>query len=405
MMYRNFLPQAAAIGLCSFVAAQIDTFSPQSQGDIFYSVTAPESTASSGSGPIFFQIRAPVTLEWVALGQGTQMAGSDMFVLYSASSRNVTISPRSGIGHSPPKYNSQAQVSLLEGSGIRDGVMTANVRCDTCRFSPSSSWIFAYRAGEPLNSDDVEADISFHNEFGGTGVQLSNAVSTSENPFLDFDPTSPSNQPSEIGGGPGNSADMLIAHGAIMSVAFVLLFPFFGLVVTLPGRGIIVKVHAPLQALTLFLVIAGMGLGIKLGTDNDVMDNVHPILGFIVIGPLILFQPAMGLLQHLHFRRTGGKCIFAHLHRWLGRLLIVAGVVTGGLGFRLAGIGNPNTPRSAVIAYSVIAGFICLVYVAVQVFSAVKSGGHEDEGLHGHDKSESPIETAENGLSSGQGPR
>ncbi|KAL4867842.1 hypothetical protein BDV12DRAFT_170677 [Aspergillus spectabilis] len=325
------------------------------------------------------------------------MAGADIFVLYSASSENVTISPRSGTGHILPQYNSEAQVSLLEGSGIQDGMMTANVRCDTCRYSPSSSWIFAYKGGAPLNSGDVEANITFHDDFGGTGVELSNAVSTSDNPFLDYDPSSLSNQPSEVGGEAGLGADMLIAHGVIMSIAFVLLFPSFGLLAALPIRDIIVKAHAPLQILTLFLVIAGMGLGIKLGTESEVMDDVHPILGLIVIGLLILFQPAMGLLQHLHFRRTGEKGIFAYLHRWLGRLVIIGGVVTGGLGFRLAGIGGPNTPRSAVIAYSVIAGVIGLIYVAVQVFSVVKVGGNGNRGLNGRKKSESSTEATSNG--------
>ncbi|KAL4915446.1 hypothetical protein BDW62DRAFT_124181 [Aspergillus aurantiobrunneus] len=396
MKYPGLAIKAAVLGLCSLAAAQIDTFSPEGQNDIFYSITTPEQTASSGSGPIFFQIRAPTTLEWVALGQGTQMAGADIFILYSAPSENVTISPRSGTGHVPPQYNSDAQLFLLEGSGIQDGVMTANVRCGTCSYSPSSSWIFAYRAGASLDSDSLEADISIHDDFGGTNVALSDTVSTSDNPFLDYDPSSSSNQPSEVGGDAGNGADILVAHGVIMSITFVLLFPSFGLLTALPVRGIIVKAHAPLQILALFLAIAGMGLGIKLTRDNNVMDNAHPVLGLIVIGLLILFQPAMGLLQHMHFRRTGGKSIFALFHRWLGRLAIIIGVVTGGLGFRLAGIGsNPNTPRSAVIAYSVIAGVMALVYAAVQMFRAVRDAGG-NRGLDGRNKSGSTTEAGSN---------
>ncbi|KAL4961892.1 cytochrome and DOMON domain-containing protein [Aspergillus stella-maris] len=396
MKLPNFAASAALLGLSSLVAAQIDTFSPEGQNEIFYSVTAPDSTVSSGSGHLLFQIRAPTTFEWVALGQGTQMAGADMFVLYSASSNNVTISPRSGTGHVPPKYNSEAQLSLLEGSGIEDGVMTANVRCDTCSYSANSQWIFAYKSGAALNSESPEADISIHDDIGGTTVVLPNAVSKSDNPFLDYDPSSPSNQGSEIGGA-GSGASLLIAHGVIMSIAFVILFPSFGLLIALPMRGVVVKLHAPLQVLTLFLVIAGMGLGIQMGRDNDIMDDIHPILGLIVIGLLILFQPAMGLLQHLHFRRTGGKSIFAVLHRWHGRLAIILGVVTGGLGFRLAGIGeNPNAPRSAVIAYSVIAGVMGLLYVAVQVLRGVRENAGGSRGLNGREKSANSTEAGSN---------
>ncbi|KAL2840167.1 hypothetical protein BJY01DRAFT_257471 [Aspergillus pseudoustus] len=359
---------AAVLGLCSRATAQIDTFSPESQRDIYYSITVPERTASLGSGPVLFQIRASTTFQWVALGQGTRMAGADIFVLYAASSQNVTISPRSGTGHVPPQYNSQAQASLLEGSGIENGVMTANVRCDSCSYSPSSSWIFAYRSGQPLDSQSPEAEISFHDDFGGTSVDLSRAVSTATNPFLNYDPSSPANQPSEVGGDSGDNATVLIAHGFVMAITFVLLFPSFGLLTALPVRGIIVKAHAPLQILALLVGIAGAGLGIKLGLDNDLMDEAHTVLGLLVVGLLVLFQPAMGLLQHLHFRRTGGKSIWSSWHRWLGRVMIIVGILNGGLGFRLAGIGNPNTPRSAVIAYSVIAGVMGLVYVAVSIF-------------------------------------
>lgn len=358
--------------------AQIDTFSPESNSEILYSVTAPESTVSSGSGPIFFQIRAPNTLEWVGLGQGTHMAGADIFVLYSAPSENVTISPRSGTGHVEPRHNPEAQLSLLEGSGIQDGLMTANVRCDSCSYSASSSWIFAYKQGAALESSSLEAEIGIHDDFGGTSVALSSAISTSDNPFLDYEPNSPSNRPSEVGRGAGNSANMLIAHGFIMSLAFVIFFPSFGLLIALPIRSIVVKAHAPLQIFALCLTIAGMGLGIKMGRDNNVMDDSHPILGLFVVGLLILFQPAMGLLQHLHFRRTGGKSVFSHVHKWLGRLAIILGVVTGGLGFRLAGINkNPNTPKSAVIAYSVIAGVMGLVYATVQALRTARDSRRE----------------------------
>ncbi|KAL2819866.1 hypothetical protein BDW59DRAFT_181579 [Aspergillus cavernicola] len=396
MKFLDLSIRAAMLGLCSRAAAQINTFSPQSQNEIFYSITVPEQTASSDSGPVLFQIRAPTSLEWVALGQGTQMAGADIFVLYSSTLQNVTISPRSGTGHVQPEYNPQAQVSLLEGSGIQDGVMMANVRCDSCSYSPSSSWIFAFKEGEPLNSDNTEAAISFHDNFGRTSVDLSNAVSTSANPFLNYDATSPSNQLSEVGGGAGNGADMLIAHGFIMSIAFVLLFPSFGLLTVIPVRGIIVKAHAPLQILALLLAIAGMGLGIKLARDNDIMDDTHPVLGLVVIGLLILFQPVMGLLQHLHFRRTKGKGIFAYLHRWLGRVMIIVGIVNGGLGFRLAGIGSPNTPRSAMIAYSVIAGVMGLIYIAVQVFRSMKENGEGNRDPDGRKRLQSSTEAGSN---------
>ncbi|KAF9889502.1 hypothetical protein FE257_007212 [Aspergillus nanangensis] len=386
MKPQNLFLRAAALGLASSAVAEISTFSPPTRNDVFYSVAVPDSTASSGSGPLLFQIKAPDTVQWVGLAQGTHMAGANMFVLYASSStQNVTLSPRSGKGHVQPKFNPDAQVTLLDGSGIRDGVMTANVRCDNCLTwqggsmdprSSSSSWLFAYKDGQPLSSNSVAEDITFHDNFGGMEVDLSQAKSTATNPFLNYDPSKSATSAGGQGaddGGMANAMTMVKAHGFLMSFAFVLMFPIFALLVPLPVPISVAKVHAPLQALTLAVAISGMGLGIKIAIFADKWKNAHPIIGIIVMSMLILFQPAMGLLQHMHFRRTGGKSLFAYGHRWLGRGAILLGIINGGLGFGLVGVGTPVSPRGAMIAYSVIAGVMGLVYVSVHLFVAVQA--------------------------------
>ena len=111
-------------------SAQTVQYCPTQYKDVCYSVNVPDQTAASGSGDVFFQIQGPSTKQWIGLGQGSQMAGSNIFVAYaSASGRNVTLSPRVGRGYVQPRFDSTAQVSLLEGSGIADGRMTVNVRC------------------------------------------------------------------------------------------------------------------------------------------------------------------------------------------------------------------------------------------------------------------------------------
>jgi len=98
--------------------------------DVCYKLNIPENTASSGNGDIFFQISAPSSYNWVALGQGQRMAGANIFVVYtSAGGNNVTLSPRLATGYTPPSFNGDAEVTLLEGSGVSDGKMVANVRC------------------------------------------------------------------------------------------------------------------------------------------------------------------------------------------------------------------------------------------------------------------------------------
>jgi hypothetical protein len=109
-------------------------FLSKSQGDITYSVSVPSDTASTKSGDIYMQISGPSSYSWIGLGQGTGMTGANIFVIYASSSgTNVTLSPRTGSGHVQPTYNSDTQVTLLEGSGISNGVMTANIKCKSKR--------------------------------------------------------------------------------------------------------------------------------------------------------------------------------------------------------------------------------------------------------------------------------
>jgi hypothetical protein len=90
----------------------------------------------------------------------------------------------------------------------------------------------------------------------------------------------------------------------------------------------------------------------------------------VVVPSLILFQPAMGLLQHRYFSKSGKKGLFGYLHQWFGRCMIILGVVNGGLGFRITGIGLSIAPTGAVIAYSVVAGVFGIVYCLSVFFFA-----------------------------------
>ncbi|GAB7353118.1 hypothetical protein MBLNU459_g3657t1 [Dothideomycetes sp. NU459] len=199
---KTFPAAAAALaGLGSTVYAQTAQTCPKT--NVCYSLNIPDSTASSGTGDIYFQISAPTSYAWVALGQGTQMSGANIFVLYQdASGTNVTISPRLGTGHSQPQYNSAAQVTLLAGSGVSNGIMTANVRCSSCHswsggsmdFSSSSgNFIYAVKSGSALDSDSTSASISQHDSAAAFSFDFSQAKGgSSSDPFLTSDATTSS---------------------------------------------------------------------------------------------------------------------------------------------------------------------------------------------------------------------
>jgi hypothetical protein len=112
----------------SVAAAQLASNCPGS--NVCFQLNVPTDTASTGNGDVFFQISAPTSFSWVAMGQGSGMSGANMFVLYTdPTGTNVTLSPRLGTGHSMPDFNPHAKVTLLDGSGISGNVMIANVKC------------------------------------------------------------------------------------------------------------------------------------------------------------------------------------------------------------------------------------------------------------------------------------
>jgi hypothetical protein len=154
-----------------------------------------------------------------------------------------------------------------------------------------------------------------------------------------------------------------------MGLVFVLFFPSFALTIHLFSSSKVVPyVHGPLQVFTLLLAIAGMGLGISIAMPDYGFNGAHQIIGLIVVSSLAVFQPLMGLLQHLNWRKYSKKSLWAYTHRWFGRCLIILGMINGGLGLQLAGSGTSQAPWGAIISYSVIAGVMALFYVSVLGF-------------------------------------
>ncbi|NJR31410.1 hypothetical protein HC762_01390 [bacterium] len=369
---------------------------PDSQAKgVSYSVNVPSSTAQSGTGPIYIQLEAPAGVRWLGLGQGRGMAGANILIIYSSGSDNVTVSPRLGRGEFEPDFNPEARVTLLDGSGISsDGAMTANLRCDSCitwnggSLNPTdteSNWIWAIKFGDALESTDVSEDLSVHDIRNTFSLNLRlGASGDSDNPFAQGATitqsagTSQSASPGEgeeeessesaSSSSQSTSSEDTIrkSHGVIMAVIFLFLFPIGALMIYLPFSHKVLLVHAPLQALSTGLLIAGLVLGVILGKKIDTLDEYHQIVGYVIVGILVLFEPVLGMAQHLRYRKSGKSTIAGSIHRWLGRIVILAGIVNGGLGFRLTGaVGSENVPTWSVIAYSAVAGVMAIFYLAV----------------------------------------
>ncbi|KAL1968577.1 hypothetical protein VTN77DRAFT_1787 [Rasamsonia byssochlamydoides] len=376
---RFFYSSIAATAVATFLPsafAQIVQYTPSGLDGISFSVNVPDQTVSSGPEPVYLQIKGPSDVQWLAVGEGSRMLDSNMLVIYASSNNNITLSPRLGSGHTQPLFNPDAQVSLLDGSGISNGIMTANIRCDSFLSwsggsenvkSASAPFIWAVRHGEPLESASVSEGIHMHDKYGGFSVDFAEATGgNTDNPFSD------SSLSISIASATGSSGHQKrTAHAIILSVVFVLLFPSFALTLHLfPSSKTVPFIHAPLQLFALAAAIVGLALGISIGKSR--VSDYHPVIGIVVIGALVLFQPILGLLQHLHYRKHGTKSLFAYIHRWLGRVLVILGIINGGLGFKYAGIGRA-VPSSAVIAYGVIAGLMGVGYIFLIIQSTLRA--------------------------------
>ncbi|RAL11630.1 cytochrome and DOMON domain-containing protein [Aspergillus homomorphus CBS 101889] len=373
-----FLTAVSALGLArSCFSSVINQRSYVDYEDVSYSIDVPQNTSSTGSGPIYLRLRAPPGVKWFALGQGSQMTDGNLFIIYSAPDNNITLSTRRATGHVQPQYDSSMHAYLEEGSGIYDGIMTANIRCDNCTTLANgksavgnpSSWSWALTYGPPLVSSNVSEMLYQHDWHGSFTLDLAkNAGSNFSNPYyvpLRFAPNlSPYSNPHQV------SDTILhkkrIAHGVMTSVAFVLLFPNFALLLYIvPSRRTVAWIHAPLQAFAVLLALAGFGVGVSVSKDLQELGGYHPVIGYVAVGGVVIIQPILGIMQHLHFRKTGTSSLYGVSHRYLGRFLAALGIINGGLGFHYATSKNPDIPPASPIAYGIICGAMFMIYVAV----------------------------------------
>lgn len=150
--------------------------------------------------------------------------------------------------------------------------------------SSSSQWIWGAKSGSPIKSDSTSADLSQHNAYGNFKLDLSKAQGGSSlNPFVNTGSASSSSSTSGTSSSPTPSSDsngdggssggdsgggsvdsMTSAHGVLMGIAFLGLFPLGAIMIRLLSFRGLLYVHAAIQVLALILAIVGLGLGVWL---------------------------------------------------------------------------------------------------------------------------------------------
>ncbi|KAG8428288.1 hypothetical protein J3459_004062 [Metarhizium acridum] len=337
-------------------------------GEMCFQWGIPAGSSRASPANLYFQLRAPTSLSWFALGTGSAMKGSSMFVVYHNGS-GVTLSTRQGKGHVMPEYQARSDVELLPGSGIVNGNLVANVLCKDCSdidTSSSSSWLYAWNMGPAIDSSSLSEPIPYHDAFSSFSVNLQQAtIASDSNPFL-TPATNGATKPDASGveTDEGNGMAMLYAHGIVMAVAFLIGYPVGSALMPLLGRWLI---HASWQLLAFVGMWVGFALGYVISSRaGTLFQDAHMQLG-IAVSILMTIQPILGWLHHKYFLKHGNRGPVSHVHIWYGRIIMILGIVNGGIGLQFAGASS-----RFVVTYAIVATMVSVMYLAGMSFGIIK---------------------------------
>jgi hypothetical protein len=148
-----------------------------------------------------------------------------------------------------------------------------------------------------------------------------------------------------------------IIHALVTGAAFVLLMPAGIILLRVVPQS--VRWHWVNQAFALALAVIGSGIGLYLSgmfNKSKSYNSAHQILGLICVA-LLFVQWGLGFWHHRVYKRIKQPTKYGPIHRYLGRGVIILGIVTGGIGLTWS-----YASTRVVIGY-VIA--VVVVFVAV----------------------------------------
>lgn len=125
---------------------------------------------------------------------------------------------------------------------------------------------------------------------------------------------------------PSSVPTLIIIHAICLGGAFLLLFPLG--VIALRWFST-VKFHWMLQLLAAFICVIGLCIAIALSVmDPEYMDfgEAHQVIGIVVV-VAVMIQALLGYWHHRNYKKVGERTWVSHSHLWVGRLVIVAGMI------------------------------------------------------------------------------
>jgi hypothetical protein len=293
---------------------------------------------------------------WTAIGIGSAMKGSLMFVIYGdpLHSAAPVVSIRTADGYVPPEKISSGEIGnvhfeTLESSWeLSNEEAVANVleACYSCTLwtgatistaDNSQPWIWAWNKDQVFHQTSDNSPLQSHShdaEAGGTGkfyVDMARAVNSVADeapprPFIvpnveSIGASKEEDVESEIG--PPSSRRRLSAwsiHGLVMAVAFLLVLPA-GAVSIRSQSSKAFKYHWIIQLAASILVFAGAVLGLVLSHRYSA---THQVVG-IGMAICLALQGLLGWRHHTTFVQSKRQTSSSTMHVYLGRVLIVIG--------------------------------------------------------------------------------
>ncbi|KAI0811480.1 hypothetical protein GGR55DRAFT_643299 [Xylaria sp. FL0064] len=346
-MRQLVLASLTALPLTTIAASPSSSIFVTPNKDLAFALNVPSDPSSSD---LFFSLAFPAHTSWVAIGLGASTMGGNPLVLMaypSASGTNVTLSPRQCHDHTEPVYNASIAVTALPGTGLlNDTTFVYNGVCANCRAwshggkidvaSAAQEMAYAMGPTQDVRSDDLRLSVKMHSDYGAFTMDLVRATGSGAGgvPVIPHENVTSDGavlQSSET----GQIDSKAVLHAVFMVLAFVGMWPFGILVLRVGGS---VKWHGVNQSVAFGLVFVGSILGFIISTTynrSKKFNTPHQIIGIIVF-IFVIAQLVLGILHHRIYKKTQQPTKLAPIHVWLGRLVILLGIINGFTGFPLA---------------------------------------------------------------------
>ncbi|KAH6568011.1 hypothetical protein BASA50_001172 [Batrachochytrium salamandrivorans] len=314
---------------------------------------------------------------FVALGIGSSMAKSSMYLAWKNSTGGIMLVSRDSTGYRPPQPSPE-RIAILVPTPANIPTPSWAVIAFTFKrpaistimsIEPQSEYIYSMSDTPTRDPDSLNSVPGIHSKYGFIrGVDFT--ISSSDSGSTSFGNGGSSGAVLTLPA--GTTFDYILrVHGILMVVAWVI-SPAIGIFV---ARFLKTRLGAIWYSLHIFFMLVVTGI---LTTASIVLiylykrpphfsDNYHEVIGLVVaIGMLV--QYAVGFVSNATFnpKRTSIP-IVDKLHWWLGRGLVVLGIINVFFGLSLYGsMGYPISVWFS-IGVGIVLGVITVVFVAGQM--------------------------------------